>query len=990
MTSTIVRPRTGSAKWTRPRTAPQVTVVGQLALDQEMFVTGTPVPILNQDTSRSLNWPLARPRKSQERKSTAWRTDDELIEQVLNKITQDMESIKELFKYRDPYGDSIVTREGLFLITKSLIGHVTRDQFDSFLKRINLHWRSCISFDEFVFHLQDKLHSTKGINTMPSKDLQENHGIQVWSPFTKIPQPLVTLYSKLQKGEINIQSLLPVSCFHYGHIYKHQFKNALRAANLTVSDQDFQELWKKFEPDKYDAVSSKKFFTVFDLDHNGQPKSYQPTVGNSYSMEDIYKRMLDNRKCNTKMVSTSTKKQSSSVTVSKVDTVELHGDHVEILNRNDLKSTNSVRQKVITQMTTTTEEVNTTSETNTSFFEKRDEFQPSPYIQKLLQAKKSSPLFSDVVDHLHYKFEETYRNLEAAFKLFDFMNDGYIARIDFRRVLKEFGFDISAAELDTFLRGAGISVVQGLINYRQFLMKYQSKQEDGIMAKQKYQTPDSKYSETEEIRRAKEKENNIASFFHNDYMKLLEQLRQKDKNSTGIVRLHELRQAVNSVLGISMTDDQFNKLIKKLDQKVINNALINYETFLELFKSVPGTWNQHKNGSYVRQKYLLGEIAPPTPVLSLVEKSKTWMAPIAEKKISGNSKLLEIHQKLTKLFTDRFHMFDKNFQSMDSKKSGFMTKWQLGALLKLSGITLSVKDLDVLWSALDTSADDTLSYVTLVKTFTLKNQKTSQKGDSSPVKQVSRVSAIAKKKSAASSLSVSQSQVITENVKQKKLSELVHKIKDEILSRWDVLMSIFLSKDKNGYSSISVDEMKDICSKMKFSLTLSEINELCDIFDIHSNGWFHYLAFLHSVKKHSNEASLSPYVFNIHTKHLHRKAGPTSMAITIYDFLSELKNILLLKYKTLRGSFKFFDLNHNGFIEENELKKSLVMLGYNLSDQDFIDIFHIFDICFSIAIGLTCTHTHELKKKKTIYWSHTILIKNLMSVYRKISHSRMH
>ncbi|XP_013070191.2 uncharacterized protein LOC106057515 [Biomphalaria glabrata] len=967
MASSVSRPRTASLKWSRPQSVPHVTVVGQHSLDQDMFITGMPIPILNQDTPRNLNWPLAQPsRKPYECKSTAWRSDIELVEQVCDKITPDLAAFKEMFKFRDPYGNSIVTREGLFLIIKSLVGHVSRDQYDSFLKSINLHWRSWISFDEFVFHLQDKLQTTNGSTIWQSKDNKEDKNlvVQVWSPFSDVPKGLVTLYKKLQTGEINIMSLLPVSCFQEGQIFQHQLKNALRSANVILSDKDLKELWKKLEPDKYGAVLSQKLFAMFDLNNKGLPKfdqnfdhsrlskSGQNKLQHSHSLDNIYGSLLEDRQGKTRLETTSTNKHSSSVTVSKVDTVELHDNEVEVLGRYDTRSTNSVKQK-LTQVTTTTNEVKTTTETTTTTCDGGDNSQLSPYVLKLLQAKKSPPQFNDVVDNLHYKFEETYRNLEAAFKLFDFMNDGYIARIDFRRVLKEFGFDINAIELDTFLKRAGIGVVQGLINYKQFLAKYQSKGDLSLLAKLTQQVNDRKYIETEEILKAEQKGQNVSKMFHFDYIKLHELLKQKDKNNSGIIPLQELRWAVNSVLGILMTDDQFNKLLQKVDKEaVVNNSQVNYETFLDLFKSQPGVWNQHKNGPFVRQKYLLGEITPPTPVLSLVEKSKTWMAPSAEKKIAGHSKLLEIHQKLSKLFTDRFHIFDKNFQDMDRKKSGYMTKWQLGALLKLSGITLSVKDLDVLWASLNTAADDTLSYAVLVKSFVLKNQPSaSQKGRPTTSKPSAKATVGSKRKTTPANMSLSQTQAATDSIKDKRSAELIRKIKDDVMSRWDVLMSIFLNKDLNGYSSISVDEMKDICSKMKFSLTSSEVSDLCAMFDIQSNGWFHYLAFLHAVKKQCGESNISPCVFNICTKHLHRKAGPTSMAITIYDFLSELKFMLLSKFKTLRGSFKFFDLNHNGFIEESELKKSLVMLGYHLSDQDFLDIFQVFDCSQSHCIS---------------------------------------
>ena len=52
---------------------------------------------------------------------------------------------------------------------------------------------------------------------------------------------------------------------------------------------------------------------------------------------------------------------------------------------------------------------------------------------------------------------------------------------------------------------------------------------------------------------------------------------------------------------------------------------------------------------------------------------------------------------------------------------------------------------------------------------------------------------------------------------------------------------------------------------------------------------------------------------------------------------------LLKKHKTLRSSFKIFDQNRSGFIEETELRTSLGQLGYALSDQDFLDILQVFD-----------------------------------------------
>lgn len=50
------------------------------------------------------------------------------------------------------------------------------------------------------------------------------------------------------------------------------------------------------------------------------------------------------------------------------------------------------------------------------------------------------------------QFEESYQAMLTAFQLFDFLNDGYVSKIDFRRVLTEFGLNIAPTELDYFLK----------------------------------------------------------------------------------------------------------------------------------------------------------------------------------------------------------------------------------------------------------------------------------------------------------------------------------------------------------------------------------------------------------------------------------------------------------------------------------------------------------------------------------------------------------
>jgi Ca2+-binding EF-hand superfamily protein len=49
------------------------------------------------------------------------------------------------------------------------------------------------------------------------------------------------------------------------------------------------------------------------------------------------------------------------------------------------------------------------------------------------------------------EFEEWYNALELGLQCFDFLADGYICRVDLKRVLDEFKLPIGAMELELFL-----------------------------------------------------------------------------------------------------------------------------------------------------------------------------------------------------------------------------------------------------------------------------------------------------------------------------------------------------------------------------------------------------------------------------------------------------------------------------------------------------------------------------------------------------------
>ena len=49
------------------------------------------------------------------------------------------------------------------------------------------------------------------------------------------------------------------------------------------------------------------------------------------------------------------------------------------------------------------------------------------------------------------QLEEPFNSMLQGLQCFDFLGDGYIARIDFKRVLEEFKLPVQAIELESFM-----------------------------------------------------------------------------------------------------------------------------------------------------------------------------------------------------------------------------------------------------------------------------------------------------------------------------------------------------------------------------------------------------------------------------------------------------------------------------------------------------------------------------------------------------------
>ncbi|KAJ8314913.1 hypothetical protein KUTeg_007063 [Tegillarca granosa] len=308
-----------------------------------------------------------------------------------------------------------------------------------------------------------------------------------------------------------------------------------------------------------------------------------------------------------------------------------------------------------------------------------------PNKTKVLKAaiKKQVPKLDNIIDCLHYRFEESYNALSTAFNLFDQLEDGYIARLDFRRVLQEFGLNSSVTDLDYFLSRIGLRSIRGQINYKEFLNKFQSKAENSITTR-------------------------IVT--NKQYLSC-------DKYCLGVITPHEFKSGIEKRLGYLMSERQWEQL--KTDVGQDKDGLIPYTKFLQLFDVFPGSWNKRQEGNIDVMQISPDDMPQPSAVNRLKEKAKSYMTQrdISVPRMDGTRTVAEIQKLLDELFKNRMHTFDKHFKEMDRKMMGRMSKWQFGALLKLCGLILTTSELDKIWGTLNVGSDGMYSYSALIRHF---------------------------------------------------------------------------------------------------------------------------------------------------------------------------------------------------------------------------------------------------------------------------------
>ncbi|XP_052709006.1 EF-hand calcium-binding domain-containing protein 6-like isoform X6 [Crassostrea angulata] len=964
-----------------------------------------PAPISANRASapeRILQWPpeyTQGPRSRGRQESATPRTNGEVIEKIKDKLTTGFYGLRHMFKANDPTGKGTVSREALLRILYSLVGYLTQEQFNKFLKGTGLDGKEHISFDSFVACFKDneavlckvvnrrlpgltvqkewvsplqRLEKEK-CRHYPEAELIRTDTI-VTNPYLSAPYS-DTLFREKIRNIDDARQVFPAACFQAnGRIVPPQLREAHAQLGIFMTDSEFTSLWQRYDKEGLGAIRTSLFLKRAAIDT--RPKTFSHRSKTSVELKV-------RPKSEAKVV---TLTHNSQTEESEPSAQDIPGETTQETAEPTKETDNTDKNKA--------------SELATS----KDSGEPDKGEEikiNISRKKKVQPKLENIIDCLHYRFEESYNAMLSAFDLFDYLSDGYISRVDFRRVLQEFGLNISVTDLDNFLARNGVRTIRGQVNYKEFLNKFQSKSENSVtnrvVTSQQFQDkkfpawPLPQHSLTSE-----ELDVRLVDLLHGDFLKLIGYFKSCDKYGLGVITPHEFRSGIEKRLGYPMSERQWEQV--KCDVGQDSDGLIPYNKFLQMFDVPPGSWNRKQEGGLDVCQVVPASMVQSSAVDRLREKAKTFMhsqpEAVGVQPQDNIRTITDVMKILEELFRNRFHTFDKHFQDMDRRKTGRMSKWQFGALLRLCGVSLTNSELDRVWVRLNVSNDGMYSYKSLIKAFAHKQtgqdvrREQTDSDTREMIETAKRVQRERREKSVSSQQQKTTTTVttntgevatttqtttvasVTENntktttvdtvvaekapgtalsIKSQRTRDLLNKIKSQVVGNWEGLKTVFKFIDKNGNATISISDMKEVLNTMKFPMSEEDKRDLCQRFDLQRNGRFHYLEFMKCYSQNPPHLSKSQ-VFSKHTHKLERKQRDIKSATVglvisnIHQKITrKLKLNLMSEHKNLRRAFRKLDINRRGELGISDFRRALVGCNIRVSNEDFYHILSEFD-----------------------------------------------
>ncbi|XP_070191143.1 EF-hand calcium-binding domain-containing protein 6-like isoform X2 [Littorina saxatilis] len=879
--------------------------------------------------------------------ATASKSDEKILEMVTERLVDGFQGMKKMFKERDPDGGDSVDKEALLQIMYNTLGYISHDRFDSLILNLGLDQLEKIPFDTFVSRFKQfkdiqaqwkppvmrEVEALRETRAHPEENLRDCD-IQEWAQLSVAPEATYRMLKSLREEKTDLRSILPDECYEPGGIVtKVQMRTALQQLGIGLTDLEYKRFWDRMDPKNQGCLPLERMYSLLHLSPEGEPLTHSPVCLSPKlrkpiselprgvrSPRDPAKAAREFKQGNHKLrgdpsILVQGKRIEGARTPSTPGAALYAGDEGEEEGKDDMAGDAEARSKI-----------------------------------RGVKNQVSQTKMDCMVDCLSHKFDEKYIWMNMAFKLFDIQEDGCVMRIDFRRVLAEFGFPVTALQLSPLVSRFGMCITHGLISYRQLLSKLMNRNDAfvSIILDEKIQTMTGgsgtgAASDTDEESIARK----LVEYLHQDYCKLATTLMRADRANKGVLPTQEVKTAVERCLSHTMTEKQWEDFQAKIPYDAEGN--VRYIDFMLSFNGgEPGAWNLLKFGAVTVPRNKVVNEAPEE--VKQLERAKTEM-PAKMVKTSENRQLAQLRKELVLFFTDHLHDVDKRFKELDRKSHRRFSQWQFGAILRLCGFPITEKELNEVWLSLKLSDDMMSTFNNVVMEFApnfTPFHKHKEEGEEDGPGGEGHGEGDTEGRASQQKLA----QAVGDEYRRESpgervvsprtyLFQIMAKVRPAVRANFASLRQTFRNADPHGYGSITFRRLQFEIDRLRSGLTPDERDQLVSQFDFKKTGRCNYLAFMKAFSEEPEPHS--KFVYSPRTHKMEKKPRD--------PIPRHAQKRLIKHWKNLRRGFQKNDRSRTGQMTIVDFKRVLKECGVPVSEEDLYHILSEFDTNMNGHLG---------------------------------------
>ncbi|GAA51832.1 EF-hand calcium-binding domain-containing protein 6 [Clonorchis sinensis] len=590
------------------------------------------------------------------------------------------------------------------------------------------------------------------------------------------------------------------------------------------------------------------------------------------------------------------------------------------------------------------------------------------YQKRLEKLEKHYPRFDNIMDCLHYKFENPYQAMMVSFKRFDPKHNNRVRENECLGILREYGLNINAEDLHTFVRrilspseATGCSLGRdqppetigeekaytrirpGFIPYKRLLAYYQNRAKgspahqrlqalkirgaiDGAVNKKMMLNPD-------------EVEEELVKLLHKNYMEFVK-LIDDGSGPDGKIDEQTLREIVNQIVGFVTSEEQWEEFKRHLPYT--DTGRIKWGRFLAKFnhpkniasEKTTALFDYKKNQCPPSTDHYHGDVRDKATLLRMVE-----------------------HTVRTRL-----HHIDMIYKQYDRKEENMISKEEFGELLAGQGLDIIPEELDYLWSLLQQiePGREIHNYRQVMNFFFNRTRPTVAEfgrlkrygtiTDANlqqlvawrkDLKQLREVNEAHVLKGARIATTLGPRDPLPVKPTTERLISLCNKISPVVSTSWDALQHALIESDPSGSEKISWDNFKNIARRFNFPLSERELTELCRGFDSKEKDFINYHRFMKHFSENLPEEKPVPTLFDERLYHFTNLNNGEKL--TFVHVLGEIRKACLDQSRTLLEAFRKLDTKRQGILTVQKIEQLLQKRNIKLSEDDLYHLQSSFD-----------------------------------------------